>query len=294
MKKCNSLILLTILMSLLLSGCRFNYHTKTDDKKDKTVDTSNQVKREIPYEKFDDCLYIWEDKENPALLRGHVKLSENVENESYYAEGTDIKILEKKARYLDVEGDSESKIKKTVEAEYEKYKEAFETQVREGVEAANSLVQGGQTSINPYEFDTSWQVIRNDEKMLTIVNSLYSYAGGAHPNLVKEVISFNPIEGKKLTIASITSNEKAFKQFVEEALNTYVIKHNCSDYLFAENGYKEAFKNWDRNWWIINGYLFVGFNTYDIAPYVAGPLVIPVDITEAWEYLNDYGKSLFM
>lgn len=294
MRKYRSLILLTVLMSLLLIGCRFNYHTNPDDKKDTLEDTSNQTDREIPYEKFEDCLYVWEDKENSALLQGNVKLSENVENESYYTEGTDIKILEKKASYPDVEGDSDSKIKKAVEGEYEKYKEAFEDQVKEGLEAANSLVQGGQTSVNPYEFDTSWQVIRNDEKMLTIVNSIYSYAGGAHPNLFKEVISFNPGDGEKLTIASITSNENAFRQFVEEALNTYVAEHNCSDYLFAENGYKEAFKNWDRNWWIIDGYLFVGFNTYDIAPYVAGPLVIPVDITKAWEYLNDYGKSLFL
>lgn len=294
MRKQKSLIIMSILMSLLLIGCRFNYHTKPDNKKNETVDTSNQAQREIPYERFEDCLYVWEDKDNPELLQGYVKLGENVENKSFYAKGTDIKILEKKASYPDVVGDFDSKIKKVLEEENKKHKEAFDAQVKEGLEAANSMAQGVLSNITPYEFVHSWQVIRNDEKMLTIVRSIFSYAGGAHPNLTKEVTSFDPVEGNKLTIASITSNEKAFKQFVEEALNTYVATNNCSDYLFAENGYKEAFKNWDRNWWIINGYLFVGFNTYDIAPYVSGPLVIPVDITKAWEYLNDYGKSLFV
>ncbi|WP_455714147.1 DUF3298 and DUF4163 domain-containing protein [Anaerosporobacter sp.] len=294
MKKIKSFVLLTILMSLLLIGCRFNYHSNPNDRRNEMVDTSsNQAQREIPYEKLGDCLYIWKDKDNQELLQGHVKLSENVENENFYAEGTDIKILEKRASYPDVVGDLDSKINKAVEEYSKKRKDAFDSQVKEGLEAANNMAQGAPNNVTPYEFEHSWQVIRNDEKMLTIVSSVFSYAGGAHPNVVKDVSSFDPVEGEKLTIASITTDEKAFKQFVEEALNTYVVEHNCSEYLFGENGYKEAFKNWDRNWWIINGYLFVGFNTYDIAPYVAGPLVIPVDITNAKQYLSDYGKSLF-
>lgn len=293
MKKQKGLILMIILLPLLLSGCRFNYHTHPDDKKNGTIEISNQAQREIPYEKFENCLYVWEDKDNPELLQGYVKLSENVENESFHAKGTDIKILEKKASYPDVVGDLDSKIKKAVGEYSKKRKEAFDAQVKEGLEAANSMAQGVIGNITPYVFEHSWQVIRNDEKMLTIVSSIFSYAGGAHPNLVKEVTSFDPGKGKRIKIASITSDDKAFKQFVEEALNTYVVEHNCSEYLLAENGYKEAFKNWDRNWWIINGQLFVGFNTYDIAPYVAGPLVIPVDITNARELLNEYGKELF-
>lgn len=337
MKKSKSLILLLILMSSLLIGCRSNYHTgvnqelnekeqvvkkdeaisKSDEDKDEEKDidkdnvgkapetlkkesyTSKEDRGEIPYAKFENCLYVWEDKVNPLLLHGYVTLSENVENQTYYYDKTDIKILEKKANYPDVVEDSNSKIKKAIDVENKRLKDMFDAQVEEALEWANSDVQGINPGANkepnkiaPYEFDNSWQVIRNDEKMLTIVSSIYSYAGGAHPNLYKQVTSYNPVEGKKLDIASITTNEKEFKQFVEDALNVYVAENKCSDYLFGENGYKEAFKNWDKNWWILDGNLYIGFNTYDIAPYVAGPLVIPIDITKAKELLNDYGKEL--
>ena len=320
MRKSKCFMLMLILMSILLIGCRSNYHTgantvdtkeqtpditeetpetteetsetteETSDTTEKPSNTTEQTKREIPYTRFENCLYVWEDKANPALLRGYVTLSENIENKTYYYGETDSKLLEKKANYPDVVDESHSKIKKAVEEETKRLREMFEARVKEALDSANSIAQGG--SIAPYEFDNSWQVIRNDEKMLTIVSSIYSYAGGAHPNLYKEVTSYDPIKGNKLTIESITTNEKEFRQFVEDALNAYVVDNNCSDYLFGENGYKEAFKNWDKNWWIINGYLFVGFNTYDIAPYVAGPLVIPVDLTKAMDLLNDYGKSL--
>lgn len=339
MKRAKTLILLLILMSILLIGCRPNYHTGanttkqetnekekdttggtsdttegksdtiegtsdtiegTSDTTEGTSDTTEQTQQKIPYARFENCLYVWEDAANPLLLQGYVMLSENVENQTYYYDKTDIKILEKKANYPDVVDEADSKIKMALEVENKRLRDKFDAQVEEALEWANSDVQGVNPSTNkepnksaPYEFDNSWQVIRNDEKMLTIVSSIYSYAGGAHPNLYKEVISYNPVEGKKLDIASITTNEKEFRQFVEDALNTFVVDNKCSDYLFGDNGYKEAFKNWDKNWWIINGNLFVGFNTYDIAPYVAGPLVIPVDITKAKSYLNEYGKGLF-
>lgn len=338
MKKSKSLILLLILMSILLTGCRSNYHTgantvtnekeqevendeaigkssggenakvaeqmqdttgQKQDTTEGTSDTSEQTKKEIPYARFENCLYVWEDKVNPLLLHGYVTLSENVENQTYYYDKTDVIILEKKANYPDVVEDSNSKIKKAIEVENKRLKDMFDAQVEEALESANSDVQGvipgankEPNKITPYEFDNSWQVIRNDEKMLTIVSSIYSYAGGAHPNLYKQVTSYNPVEGKRLDIGSITTNEKEFKQFVEDALNAYVVDNKCSDYLFGENGYKEAFKNWDKNWWILDGNLYIGFNTYDIAPYVAGPLVIPVDITKAKGLLNDYGKEL--
>lgn len=316
MKKSKSLILLLILTSSVLIGCRSNYHTGANTAKRVTNEKEYEVendeaigkssggenvktKQEIPYARFEDCLYVWEDKVNPLLLHGYVTLSENVENQTYYYDKTDIKILEKKANYPDVVEDSNSKIKKAIEVENKKLKDMFDAQVEEALELANSDVQGVNPGANkepntipPYEFDNSWQVIRNDEKMLTIVSSIYSYAGGAHPNLYKQVTSYNPVEGKKIDIASITTNEKEFRQFVEDALNAYVLENKCSDYLFGENGYKKAFKNWDKNWWILDGILYIGFNTYDIAPYVAGPLVIPVDITKAKGLLNDYGKEL--
>lgn len=326
MKRSKSLILLIGLLAILLIGCRSNYHTganitkqeneqeqeienaieetpnrveQESDREKETSDTTDQTKLEIPYARFENCLYVWEDVVNPNLLHGYITLSENVDNQTYYYDQTDIKILEKKANYPDVVDDSNSKLKIAIGEENKKLKEKFDAQVNEALEWANSDVQGVKPNANkehnkisPYEFDNSWQVIRNDEKMLTIVTSIYSYAGGAHPNLYKEVSSYDPVAGKKLAIEAITTNEKKFKQLIEEALNTYVDENKCSDYLFGENGYKEAFKNWDKNWWILDGKLYVGFNTYDIAPYVAGPLVIPVDITKARELLNDYGKVL--
>lgn len=320
MKQSKSLILLLILMSMMLIGCRSIYHsgantTKqvTNEKEQDAVDNGaigksggdentevvEQTQQKIPYARFENCLYVWEDAANPSLLHGYVTLSENVENQTYYYDKTDIKILEKKANYPDVVDEPDSKIKKAIEAENKRSKDMFDAQVEEALDWANSDVQGIDPGANkepskipPYEFENSWQVIRNDEKMLTIVSSIYSYAGGAHPNLYKQVTSYDPVEGKKLDIASITTNEKEFKQFVEDALNTYVVDNKCSDYLFGENGYKEAFKNWDKNWWILDGYLYVGFNTYDIAPYVAGPLVIPVDITKIRGLLNEYGEGL--
>lgn len=320
MKQSRSLILLLILMSMMLIGCRSIYHSGANTTKqeinekeqdavnngaigksggDENTEVVEQTQQNIPYARFENCLYVWEDVANPSLLHGYVTLSENVENQTYYYDKTDIKILEKKANYPDVVDEPDSKIKKAIEAENKRIKDMFDAQVEEALDWANSDVQGIDPSANkvpskiaPYEYENSWQVIRNDEKMLTIVTSIYSYAGGAHPNLYKQVTSYDPVEGKKLDIASITTNEMEFKQFVEDALNTYVVDNKCSDYLFGENGYKEAFKNWDKNWWILDGYLYVGFNTYDIAPYVAGPLVIPVDITKVRGLLNEYGEGL--
>ncbi|WP_310603060.1 DUF3298 and DUF4163 domain-containing protein [Anaerosporobacter sp.] len=289
-----------IIMSVGLIGCRSDYHMEADNAKQEVVelggdldsedqkepDKKEVVKKEIPYTRFEDCLYTWEDNANPALLNGYVKLSENVESKSYNND-VGAEVLNRKTTYLEGVDASQSKINKALEEANVRREKSLDKQVEDVLEMTKGDVA------HEYILDDSEQVIRNDERMLTIIYSLYSYTGGAHPNLYKEVVSYNPVTGEELTIASITTNEEAFRQFVEDALHTYVTENKCENFLFGEEAYKEALKNWDKNWWINNGYLFVGFNTYDIAPYAAGPIVIPVDVTGAESYLSEYGKSLF-
>ncbi|WP_167957112.1 DUF3298 and DUF4163 domain-containing protein [Anaerosporobacter faecicola] len=268
------------------------------DQKEKTGETKESTGAKIPYSKLENCIYIWEDEEQKELLQGYVSLVNNEESKNYKYKNSDLVILEAKSSYPSIEDQNNGKLQKALEDENKRQKEKFEKQVAEALEWAESNVQGIDSTnqelnpIGPYTFDLSWQVIRNDDKMLTIVYSLYSYAGGAHPNLFKSVVSFRTDTGERIEVKSITDDAKTVKKIIVQELITFVEENKCEPYLFGNEVYKEVFEQWDTNWWVQNGILFVGFNTYDIAPYVAGPLVIPVSLSKIETYLNPYGKSL--
>lgn len=257
--------------------------------------------KSIPYNKEESCLYIWEEQKDSKLLQREIELAENIKQQSFKFEKTDIVLLNERTNYPLVVDRKDTPIKRAIDAYGQEIIDNANAAVKEYVQWAKEEVairQGAagnveKDSFNPYEYSQDFVVTRNDDKMITFVNDVYTFTGGAHPNRNKKVDSYNPKTGKLVTIGAITSNKEAFYNYVTKSLEDYVIANNCTEYLFQEKEYKEAFKKWDNNWWIRNGYLFVGFNPYDIAPYVAGPLVIPIDVDSAKEFLNAYGRSLF-
>lgn len=274
--------------------------TNKDVEKRNSVEKGKSVKKRIPYDQVEDlgCLYLWYDEEDKSLLDSYTILEDYINKKDYYYEDTKSKILSTYFSFPEVNKALMPKLSKVLDKERKKQKKAFDKTVKEALGYANEMVNSieglnkDKIDVNPYVYEVSWLPIRNDKNILTIVSERYSDFGGAHPNSEKVVLSYNPNTGEKLSIKSIAKNEKNFHKVIEQKLFDYIEDNKCQEYLFEKDTYAEEFKKWDQDWWILNGYLFIGFNTYDIAPYAAGPIVIPIDLTDSKELLNDYGRSL--
>lgn len=307
MKICKLCFIIMCMLSLYGCGAKEHIQVIQEVKQnqqglpEQQDDRNQKTEKSIPYDREGSCLYIWEEKKDNKLLEHDLELAENISQQAHKFEQTEVILLNERTNYPSVVDRKNTPIKRAIDAYARRVMEESNASVKEYVQWASeelAIRQGTagnitKDSFNPYEYSQDFVVTRNDDKMITFVNDVYTYTGGAHPNRYKKVDSYNSKTGKLVTIDSITSNKKAFYSYVTKALNDYVTANNCSEYLFREGEYREVFNKWDNNWWIRNGYLYVGFNTYDIAPYVAGPLVIPIDVDSAKEYLNGYGLSLF-
>lgn len=143
----------------------------------------------------------------------------------------------------------------------------------------------------PEENDNFFKTPREDEKVLSLIYSLYEDTGGAHGISTFDGGNFDVVSGELLTLDMLTDDYEAFSYVVLD----YIIKavERNSD-VFEE--YEDTIRMiWDEeksSWYMSdNGLVFI-YNVYTLAPYGSGPVVVEVPYSVIGRYMyDDYVKE---
>ena len=147
---------------------------------------------------------------------------------------------------------------------------------------------------NPYSYQLLYNPTRIDEKVLSLYGAEIAYSGGIHPNQVCVSASFDMVTGQLLQLDDVLAGSAAateLSQLIIEDLSENRENYQLYDgYATVVNErYGGVAANWmdQPAWYFSNTGLCVYFSPYDIAPYVAGPIVVEIPYGQLTDIVID-------
>ncbi|MEX2585888.1 MAG: DUF3298 domain-containing protein [Balneolaceae bacterium] len=129
----------------------------------------------------------------------------------------------------------------------------------------------------PWSLERSVEKIFESQNLISLHFNEYSFTGGAHPHQMDVFQSFIRPEGKKLTLSDLTYDFDSFEQLVDLAEEQFRFSFEL---LENENLQEAGFHFVDGEFHLTENFAFTDFglifyfNTYEVAPYVTGPIAI--------------------
>ena len=150
--------------------------------------------------------------------------------------------------------------------------------------------------------DVVYQVELNQFQLLTLGLDEYSYTGGAHPNQTSMYLNIDRGGDRLLTLGDILKPEhlKVFMQYEKAQLLTdnreslYPEIIDEYDALVEDEAettpeqQREAYGKFDR-FYLTPTSIVTYYNTYEIAPYAAGPIFVEIPYTDIEDYIATNG-----
>lgn len=140
-----------------------------------------------------------------------------------------------------------------------------------------------------YGYNLSYDILlkRLDSHILSITNTCNTYLGGAHPSYYTEGINFDAATGELLSLKDIVNDYSGFSAAAVSYILDYLSDSVYADGLYPD--YEDMIPDSVENisWYFsADGLVFV-YNTYEIAPYAAGTIEIPLPLAEFSGYLKE-------
>ena len=143
-------------------------------------------------------------------------------------------------------------------------------------------------SDSPYTFENTIEVFRADDSMFSIIEYLYDYSGGVHPNHWEASINLDPVTGKHLEFVDILKDpeaaSKAIKEALYEAYPDMTGEFDSYIYFTEEEGdvagsFLTTIYNDTFTWTLLPEGLKIFFSPYEVASYAAGEfeVLLPYD-----------------
>jgi len=154
------------------------------------------------------------------------------------------------------------------------------------------FAQDGIGIFTPVVIETSYQVVRNDGVLFSVVRESYENTGGAHPMGAKLGDVFRIADGAKLLfedVFTVTYDEALAKltPIIHKQMDDFTAA-NGLDNAYYENAKQELFSMWETDdFYLTDESLVLIWQAYSIAPYAAGiqefsiPLADIADIVDA-------------
>jgi predicted small lipoprotein YifL len=137
----------------------------------------------------------------------------------------------------------------------------------------------------PYTADRTVTVTRCDENVLSLCITDYTYSGGVHGYSMVYGYSFNVSDGTVIHLDALSNGTTDTRSFVYGHALEYLQTSAYADGLF--DGYEDTLSGRiaDGNWYFSDEGLILICNAYDIAPYAAGTILIPISYTDMADIL---------
>jgi len=151
---------------------------------------------------------------------------------------------------------------------------------------ASEATEAGET--RPWSSELSFEIPRNDGKVLSIVFSHYTYTGGAHPNSSYQTFHFLLSDGYRADIAELFSprgirriSDISISQLKQEMAGP----DGMSDTDWIKRGAGPNARNFG-NFVLTPSELTILFDAYQVAAYVAGPQEVKIPLSRLWDVLR--------
>lgn len=139
--------------------------------------------------------------------------------------------------------------------------------------------------ISAYELILNDSISFENEKMISLVSSRYSYTGGAHGISSKVFLNFDLSNGE------LIENEDLFTdlpQVLKIAENHFKKQQNISAESLNEKGFwfEDDTFHLPENLGVVGENLVLYYNPYEIAPYIEGTFELKIPIEQVKKYLK--------
>ncbi len=137
-----------------------------------------------------------------------------------------------------------------------------------------------------WELETTGEVLFLSSGMVSISFENYAYTGGAHPNSHTMLLNYNLKYGRTVSLKDLVTDLQELKYLAEKAFRDSRDLSPDEDLneagFFGDNGFQMP-----SNFGVTQEGLYFYYNSYEIAPYAAGP----TDFVLTWEDLGDIARK---
>ncbi len=167
-----------------------------------------------------------------------------------------------------------------IKAKYPKLAEAiddltagWETYISEGVGEFASWYDEEFDDGMEFTNEQNVDILRFDDRMFTILEGEYSYAGGAHPNHSTSFYNFDPVTGNAYDLRDVLRNPDEFPAAIRAWLEkTYPETLEEIDSFYFEDGdvFEDKLNEGTYNFSVDDKGLHIMFSPYEVASYATG------------------------
>ncbi len=146
---------------------------------------------------------------------------------------------------------------------------------------AKDYIDDFQLSDVNFVGDSSFEIKKIDENIISILVRYYKYLGGAHGYYEYIPYNIDLQNGKNITLKEIFKTDVDYKTIINNEVDKQIKNENL-DKVFDFYGIKE-----NQKFYINDGELVVYFDLYEIAPYAAGVPEFSLDLNEIEYAIKD-------
>lgn len=176
---------------------------------------------------------------------------------------------------------------------FEQKHEANQAYIEEDLEIAKSeykdLSEEDKKDWTGYGYGSTYKVVYNSTKILSIIEENYEWQGTPHPNTWTSAYCFDVTTGKLLSLADILTNKTQAGKIVEQHILDKITKEPYKDYLLEDY---ESFVSdilTEEVFYLNEKGLVVICNPYMVTTHSGGIIEIEVPYEELKEVMNkDY------
>lgn len=270
---------------LLLVGCsdKENSTTKEDANRNATADM--QTTQEITDKTIEDATQEATKAETDRTADNREAVSVKKNYYSYNAKDH-YDVFNGYMEFLEVYDETHATLAKAMEEDFKARREVFNTSCKEMLDLALSASAGGEMSeYESYFNNVQVDVMRDDNKLLSVRRTENSFQGGVHGSMFIEGVTYDVATGRAVWLTELgVSKDEMIKKLIAYFQETGMEGELFDDYQETIMG----LVNDDMLQWYLNGRGVVAvFNQYDIAPYAAGYF----EITIPYNQLSSFNKA---
>lgn len=217
------------------------------------------------------CKVLWdEDTKTVSITKKEEQYKVKTVHISKTVNDGETVLLNINCLYPEISGAENAEFTDKINVDYKAEAEAFVAEYTDYAEDAKLMAEAmGKENYTPMEFERTFRVTLNRNNMLSVTESDYINANGAHPSISNRSKTFIVSEGRELSLAeALGKDEEEVKGLVTEKFTAYMtgIYADISEY------YSELIKEEAQNvsWYLTDNSLIMYFNPYQIGPYALG------------------------
>lgn len=244
LRKSRAVLALLLVLCLVLSGC--NKNASSDQPPGGKSDSSVQVLRKVHSEAF------YDQNDRTILLKAKITVPEivNTSNDKGINE-----------------------INQYYHSQIDTFMKSIKEEELEVAQADKEFAQNNGYEFRTHCIETSFEVAYNGHNLLSILNTKYTYTGGAHPNYTRTAQTFDLTTGKMVSLTDILGVDKkeALEKVYATAASQIKASEEAGEFYYFEDYADGLRQYYSADDFILgeNGLVFY-YQLYAIAPYAFG------------------------